>query len=571
MSLKTVEATTLHTKMIDNESTPLVVSDPSTLPAVDFNLNKARRLLYVSHFFAQFSECVWQFALILFLAAISNYQSLILVSSYGLTAGLSVCLFGSAAGRFVDREDRLYAAQWFIWTENVCVLVATLFCYFLLRLHSGNVNDEIFDRAGSYNNEDESDDATWLQKHLYAVPLDFWSVVLLIGIHIFGPLAKILDKGFLVAIERDWVVIMSEAAVAGRKVWLPETNVAMKQIDLTCRVAAPAVAGFVIAAFDTSSTVSGSRGTGADYTSDSNQPQQHGQDLTGAVILVGAVNIASLVVEYICTARIYNLVPSLAVKQAPSGATNLKKNPKDEEEAIDVGDKGSDKFTPSRNSTDTGCGFFQLPQGLRIYLEQPISWSGLGLAMLYLNALTFGALMTAYLVWRGMRLETVGIWRGISSAVGLAGTFVYHESVKRTTLVNTGMWSIIYEFACLSICFASLFVRDFNTSMGMLIAGACASRIGLWVFDIAVTQLMQEFIPDGIRGSVGGTQQSLNAFFSLFSFGLGLVFPDPREFHIYIAAGYGAVGVGAIMYALGVYVRRDEFMTSSEKEARYSM
>jgi iron-regulated transporter 1 len=188
-----------------------------------------------------------------------------------------------------------------------------------------------------------------------------------------------------------------------------------------------------------------------------------------------------------------------------------------------------------------------------------------------LNALTFGALMTAYLVWRGMRLETVGIWRGISSAVGLAGTFVYHESVKRTTLVNTGMWSIIYEFACLSICFASLFVHDFNTSMGMLIAGACASRIGLWVFDIAVTQLMQEFIPDGIRGSVGGTQQSLNAFFSLFSFGLGLIFPDPREFHIYIAAGYGAVGVAAIMYALGVYIRRDEFLTSSEKEARYSI
>jgi iron-regulated transporter 1 len=568
MSLKTVEATNLHMKMMDNESTPLVVVEPPTLSAVvDYNLNKARRLLYVSHFFAQFSECVWQFALILFLAAISNYQSLFLISTYGLVAGLSVCLFGSAAGRFVDREDRLYAAQWFIWTENVCVLVATLFCYFLLRLHSGNVNDEIFDRAGSY--EDESDDATWLQKHLYAVPLDFWSVILLIGIHIFGPLARILDKGFLVAIERDWVVTMSEAASAGRKVWLSETNVAMKQIDLTCRVAAPAVAGFVIAAFDTSST--GAANSSADYSSDSNsQPQQHGQDLTGAVILVGAVNIASLVVEYICTARIYNLVPSLAVKQPTSSV--MKKNPKDEEEAMDTGDKqGSDKIAPSRNSTDTGCGFFQLPQGLRIYLEQPISWSGLGLAMLYLNALTFGAIMTAYLVFRGMRLETVGIWRGISSAIGLAGTFVYHESVKRTTLVNTGMWSIIYEFACLSICFASLFVPDFYTSMAMLIAGACASRIGLWVFDIAVTQLFQEFIPDGIRGSVGGTQQSLNAFFSLFAFGLGLVFPDPREFHIYIAAGYGAVGVAAIMYTLGVYVRRDEFMTSSEKEARYSM
>jgi iron-regulated transporter 1 len=342
-----------------NETSPLVADvspapQSQPLPVVlDFDLNKARRLMYLSHFFAQFSECVWQFALILFLAAISDYQSLILVSSYGLVAGLSVCLFGSAAGRFVDRSNRLFAARCFIWTENLCVLVATFLSYFLLRLHSGDADDAMFSRPHDEN-------STWLQKHLYAVPLDFWSVVLLIGLHIFGPAALILDKGFLVAIERDWVVIMSEAATT-RKVWLSETNVAMKQIDLSCRVAAPAVAGFVIAAFDTT-------------PSSSNSSQQHGQDLTGAVILVGAVNVASLVVEYLCTAQIYNLVPSLAVK-VPATAT-LKKKPKDEEEANanEAGDKVSDKLK--------GCGFFELPQGLSIYLEQPISWSGLGLAML---------------------------------------------------------------------------------------------------------------------------------------------------------------------------------------------
>lgn len=163
------------------------------------------------------------------------------------------------------------------------------------------------------------------------------------------------------------------------------------------------------------------------------------------------------------------------------------------------------------------------------------------LASRYLNALTFGGLMTGFLVWRGMHLETVGVWRGISAAVGLAGTFVYHFSVKRTTLVSTGMWSVVYQFLCISLSFASLFVEDYNLSIIMLIGGVCASRVGLWVFDIAVTQLMQEFIPAGVRGVVGGTQQSLNAFFQLLSFGLGLVFPDPRQFHIYVSAGYGAV------------------------------
>jgi iron-regulated transporter 1 len=140
-----------------------------------------------------------------------------------------------------------------------------------------------------------------------------------------------------------------------------------------------------------------------------------------------------------------------------------------------------------------------------------------------------------------MRLETVGVWRGLSAAVGLAGTFVYHFSVRRITLVSTGMWSIVYQFTFLSLSFGSLFVEDYIVSISMLIGGVCGSRVGLWVFDISVTQMMQEFIPAGIRGVVGGTQQSLNAFFQLLSFGLGLFFPDPKEFHIYVSAGYGAV------------------------------
>jgi solute carrier family 40 (iron-regulated transporter), member 1 len=158
--------------------------------------------------------------------------------------------------------------------------------------------------------------------------------------------------------------------------------------------------------------------------------------------------------------------------------------------------------------------------------------------------LSFGDVMTGYLVWRGVRLETVSIWRGISAAMGLVGTFVFHfSSTRNITLFSTGMWSIVAQFSCLSICFWSLFLPEsyYSVSMVMLIAGTCASRIGLWVFDLSATQLMQEFIPDGIRGVVGGTQQSLNALFFLLSFAIGIVVPDPQEFSIYVASGYVAV------------------------------
>lgn len=97
--------------------------------------------------------------------------------------------------------------------------------------------------------------------------------------------------------------------------------------------------------------------------------------------------------------------------------------------------------------------------------------------------------MTAYLVWRGMSLEAIGIWRGVSAAAGLAGTFAYNYLSKRINLVQSGMLSITFQFLCLSLCYASLFVDEFQTSLGMLISGVCASRVGLWVFDISVTQV----------------------------------------------------------------------------------
>ena len=97
--------------------------------------------------------------------------------------------------------------------------------------------------------------------------------------------------------------------------------------------------------------------------------------------------------------------------------------------------------------------------------------------------------MTAYLVWKGMSLETIGVWRGISSFAGLGGTFVYHFSSRRLDLVTTGMWSIVFQFLSLSLSYYSLFVSDYNVWATMLIAGVCASRIGLWTFDISVTQV----------------------------------------------------------------------------------
>ena len=67
-------------------SCPLEDPSPTQVDAnlqisVPPNIKKAQRLIFVSHFVSQFSECAWQFAVVLFLAAVSDYQSILLVSS----------------------------------------------------------------------------------------------------------------------------------------------------------------------------------------------------------------------------------------------------------------------------------------------------------------------------------------------------------------------------------------------------------------------------------------------------------------------------------------------------------
>ena len=97
--------------------------------------------------------------------------------------------------------------------------------------------------------------------------------------------------------------------------------------------------------------------------------------------------------------------------------------------------------------------------------------------------------------------------------------------------------------------------------MIFLIGGVVLSRIGLWVFDIAVTQLMQQYIPENCRGSVGGTQQALNSAFELVAFGLGIIWPDPSDFVWLVAIGYAALVVAALLYTFGLAWHEDKLTT----------
>jgi iron-regulated transporter 1 len=345
------------------------------------NLERARMLLYTSHFFAQFSEVSWQFGLVLFLSAVCCHKSLLLVSTYGLLSSLSSFVFGGVAGRYVDSTPRLRATRFFIWTENVSVVMATVCCYFLLSCDTFDVEQE-------------------------RIILNTTVLVLLLGVHFFGSLAAVLDRGFSVAIERDWIVVMSKMVCDGsyksdksfssindngsdefisesdeegkrfgaidEREWLSQTNVTMRQIDLACKVAAPSLTGFVAASVGESN-----------------------KDLRVACMIIGLLNVLALFVEYECTKRIHDLVPDLSNKKqiVKNGGSNMgeyndNQKCKDSETLFQKPDELPSPHSYQRTSkvaTDTHskyCNRILIPSEWHLYFSQSVAPAGFALSLL---------------------------------------------------------------------------------------------------------------------------------------------------------------------------------------------
>ena len=375
-----------------NETTSLLISPSIDEPPTETEetVTRATNYLYISHLSAKFTETAWQFCLILFLTALTEYKSLFLVSTYGLFSGIVVCLAGAYVGAFVDSPNysRLEIAQILILVQNLSVVSGTVCCFFLLRMIGSEASQDN-ETSGSRN----------LSAHVltYLGPsFNLTSVGLLVAVHIFGAIGKLTDQGMTVAMERDWIVVMSKYAASDicdsdeyvieydgdgsisnassallsvgsmsvgdanidkgvirnlkEKTWLSQTNTTMTQIDLLCKVFAPAAAGIFLSIFDDN-----------DPSEDTRIEMHH---LSYAAMAIGILNLGSLYLEYEFIKEIFDLVPPLSVRQ------NKEQNIEEKEEII------------SEDESSIGCGMPQVPQSLKLYFEQPISLGGFALALL---------------------------------------------------------------------------------------------------------------------------------------------------------------------------------------------
>lgn len=204
----------------------------------------------------------------------------------------------------------------------------------------------------------------------------------------------------------------------------------------------------------------------------------------------------------------------------------------------------------------------------------------MALALLYMTVLSLGFLMTSYLRWTGLTQAELAGYRGIGALTGLAATAIFPPLRRRLGLHACAVLGIVYQLACLAggvlpvTLMAGALAGGGSGGGGeagegaevaptgapsvvavrVLVAGVVSSRTGLWMYDLAVTQLVQERVEQEHLGAVYGVQSSLQATCEMLSFVAGLLAPDPAAFGGLMLASLGSV-VAAVAMVVGYVVR----------------
>lgn len=189
--------------------------------------------LYVSHFLSTWNSRMFEFAAVLFLAA-AFPGSLRPVSVYAVARGLSAVVFAAAVGAAIDRADRLVVVRASIVGQRVAVVVSCGLFWLLLRNGSSSPPSS--------------------------------TLFLLVVAACVEKLCAVMN---LVAIERDWVVVLTRGNEAGRRL----LNARMRRIDLVCKLVGPLAISLVAAV-----------------------------SVSAAIAVTLAVNAVSVFVEYYCIA-----------------------------------------------------------------------------------------------------------------------------------------------------------------------------------------------------------------------------------------------------------------------------
>jgi len=200
------------------------------------------------------------------------------------------------------------------------------------------------------------------------------------------------------------------------------------------------------------------------------------------------------------------------------------------------------------------------------YGVQRAARAGLALSLLYLSALTFGALMSAFLHTQGMSTAAIGRGRAAAGVTSLLGAAVFPWVRRRLGTGGAGRAGVLLQLVALTPAVASLCVDGGGrgvVSLVPLVCGVVVSRAGLWLFDLSVSQIFQETVEPADRGAVGAALEARHAFAQGLSYLCAVALPRPDQFGVHIVASFAATALAAAVFES--YLRKERALPSESR------
>ncbi|GLC41594.1 hypothetical protein PLESTB_000698500 [Pleodorina starrii] len=532
---------------------------------------RAKFFLCASYALAAWAWRSWEFIVALVLIELYP-ESLLMVSAYGLLDNLARVLLGPVVGNYVDRHERLPGAQAMLRLQNLCIGGSAAAALVLL----------------------------WPGSTAARLKASYWALMWLLTA--LGACSSAGSTGVSIAVEREAVKAL--CGPDGRA--LARLNSLMRAIDLSALLCAPLAAGLLMTATGPFTAVAAMAGyCGAAYVP---EVLLLGAAFRAAPVLgqpkirtAAAADHADAANEHTGLLAEYEngtdgggaaaepATPGCSPSSKPlhgggggggdsfgSAAGGDKSSTAGSMEALEVvavAAKGGGGGGSGGGGGDGGGIATRLRAARRaaarhaaayadswiVFWRQRVLLLCCALALLYMTVLSLGFLMTSFLKWSGLTEAEVSGYRGIGALTGLAATALFPPLSARAGLLFCAVAGVTYQLACLAAGVLPVAVevmaaagsggggRPSTTQVRILVAGLVSSRTGLWLYDLAVTQLIQEEVGQDQLGSVYGVQSSLQAVCEMLSFVAGLVSPDPARFHWLMLGSLGAVASAAAL------------------------
>lgn len=521
--------------------------------ARDF-FTSAKFLIYMGHALSTWGDRMWNFAVAVFLVELYG-NSLLLTAVYGLVVAGSVLLLGAIIGDWVDKNPRLKVAQTSLVVQNSCVILCGILLMVVFQFKE--------QLAELYNG--------WILTTCYILVITIANI------------ANLASTAMSITIQRDWVVV-----VAGQdSSKLADMNATVRIIDQLTNILAPMLVGQIMSF--------GSHFIGCGF-------------ISGWNLCSMCLEYALLWKVYKKTPALAVKAGQKDPQQQQemqdlSPMRDLENGQSPEESSQPLMNKTA--VVRSDSPKQHSC-CYQVSEPLRTlkagwvaYYNQNIFFAGMSLAFLYMTVLGFDCITTGFAYTQGLNGSVLSLLMGASAISGICGTVAFTWIRKKCGLIRTGFISGVAQLSCLVLCVVSVFApgspfdltvspfQDLLThligekplqeadhsllfsanittaatpttaeevplqsylSVSLLFAGVIAARVGLWSFDLTVTQLIQENVIESERGVINGVQNSMNYLLDLLHFIMVILAPNPEAFGLLVLISVSFVAMGHMMY-----------------------